>query len=100
MLTVAIAVALPHKRFGAIVLAFDETVGEASGQKIKEGQDFSPPIAQGRQGFAHLGWAISFDGSDPLIQACRSRRGRSRGIAATQGFLELPGRRDLGKASS
>jgi hypothetical protein len=51
MLMVAIAVALTHEGFGAIVLAFHEAVGEAGGQKVKEGQDFAAPVAEGRQGF-------------------------------------------------
>lgn len=80
MATIAIPVALTHEGFGAIILAFDEAVGEASRQKIKEGQDFSSPITKGGESFAHLRRAIVFDGGNPGIQACLGSRGRSGGI--------------------
>ena len=34
MAPVAIAIALAHERFGAIILAFHEAIGEAGGQKV------------------------------------------------------------------
>jgi hypothetical protein len=36
MATIAVAIALRHEGFGAIVLAFNEAIGEASRQKVKK----------------------------------------------------------------
>ena len=68
MATITIAVALTHEGFGPVVLAFHETVREARRQKVKEGQDFVPPVAEGRQSFAQLFGASGLDGSHPTIQ--------------------------------
>ena len=47
MMAIAIAIALTHQSFGAIVLAFHKAIGEPCWQKIKEGQDLLPPVAKG-----------------------------------------------------
>ena len=44
---IAIAIALTHQGFGAIILAFYKAIRKACGQKIKEGQNFPPPVAEG-----------------------------------------------------
>ncbi len=49
MLTIAIAIALTHQRFGAIVLAFDKAIGKASGQEVKKGQNFLSPVRKSRE---------------------------------------------------
>src|SRR5947209_5916004 len=97
MTAIAIAIPLTHQSFGAIILAFDKAIREARGQKVKEGQDFLPPVAKGRQGGAQFGGTLAFDGSDPGIQACRRCASRSRRIPAAQPFFELPRPLDLWK---
>ena len=67
MVTIARAVSLTHQGFSPIVLARDFAVREASGQKIKEGQDFSPKVSEGGQGFAQLCRTITLDTSNPGI---------------------------------
>jgi hypothetical protein len=67
MTAIAIAIPLTHQGFGPIILAFDKAIGEVRGQKIKEGQNFPSPVAEGRQGCAQLFGAVAFDGSDPRV---------------------------------
>jgi hypothetical protein len=75
--SIAIAVALAHQRFGAVVVALDKAIGEAHGQKVKEGENFLAPVTKGRQRLAQFFGSKAFDGSDPRIQASRSGVSRS-----------------------
>jgi hypothetical protein len=49
MTAIAVAIPLAHQSFGAIILAFHKAIGEARRQKVKEGQNFPSPVAEGRQ---------------------------------------------------
>src|SRR5216683_2151371 len=100
MATIAIAIALTHEGFGAIVLAFHEAVREASRQKVKEGQDFSPPVAESRQGFAQFCRAVALHRSNPRIQESFGSSRGSGGIPRPQRFFELPSYGDLRKGGS
>lgn len=60
-------------------------------------QDFLPPIAKGRQGFAHFRRPLSCDAGDPDIQvSCRGSSGGRR-IPGAQRLFALPGHSDLRK---
>jgi hypothetical protein len=65
--SVGITIALTHQGFGAIVLPFHKAIGEARGQKVKEGENFLAPMAKGRQGFAQFGGPVAFDSSYPSL---------------------------------
>jgi hypothetical protein len=54
MVPIAIAISLAHDGFGAVVLAFHKAIRKARGEKLEKGENFLPPILEGREGFAHL----------------------------------------------
>jgi hypothetical protein len=90
MLTITIAVALTHEGLRTIVLAFNESIGKASGQKLEKGQDFLPPIRKGRQRFFQVIKAALLDLFHPGIEALSRCSSGGCSIPGTQRFFELP----------
>src|SRR5436305_595861 len=54
MLPIAIAISLTHKSFGAVVLTFDKTIGNAGGEKLEKGENFLSPVFECRERFAQM----------------------------------------------
>ena len=52
MRAIAIAIALAHDGFGAVVLALHKAIGNTHGQKLEKGEDFVSPVFKGRESFA------------------------------------------------
>jgi len=53
-------VGLAHEHFGPIVLPFHQAIGEVKRKKLNKGQDFLPPVTEGRKGRAQFRWPSRF----------------------------------------
>ena len=67
MVAIAIPISLTHQRFRAIVLAFNEAIGNTRRQKVKERQDFLSPIPKRREGFSQVIETALLHLLDPVV---------------------------------
>ncbi len=97
MVAVAVAIALAHQGFGAVVLALEEAIAQTGGQEVKKGENFLPPVTESRQGFAEFRRSRALNRSHPTLEFASSGGFGGRGIPGAQVFASAAMLRPMGE---
>ena len=68
MLSIAVAIALPHESFGAVILPLHKAIGNARWQELEKRENFLSPMFESGERFAQRIRSLSLYFLDPGIE--------------------------------